>query len=135
MIRLRKARLTAGIVLGVAGLVTHLAALSGSASAASSDLAGSSALANSVAPTTDVITGGYSNPDMKIQVAIAPRDESGLNSALAALYDQNSAQYHRWLTKGQFDARYAPAAASRSSVANYLAASGLQVLPSDSPFL
>ncbi|MGH3203040.1 MAG: S53 family peptidase [Streptosporangiaceae bacterium] len=135
MTRLRKARLTAGIVLGVAGLVTPLAALSGSASAAPSDLAGFSALANSVSSATDVITGGYRNPDMKIEVAIAPRDQSGLNSELAALYDKNSAQYHRWLTKGQFDARYAPAGSTRSAVADYLAASGLKVLPSHSPFL
>ena len=71
-------------------------------------------LAYSVSPTTDVITGGYRNPDMKIEVAIAPRDQSGVNRELAALYDKNSARYHQWLTKGQFDARYAPAASTRS---------------------
>jgi subtilase family serine protease len=135
MIRLKKPRLTAGIVVGVAGLIAPLAAFSGSASAAPSDLAGFSALTSSVSPTTDVVTGAYSSPNMKIEVAIAPRDQSGLNTELAALYDKNSAQYHKWLTQGQFDARYAPAASTQTAVADFLTASGLKVVPSGSPFL
>jgi len=53
------------------------------------------ALTNSVSPTTDTITGRYTNSDMQVEVAVAPRDEAGLNNMLAALYDQNSPSYHR----------------------------------------
>jgi subtilase family serine protease len=93
------------------------------------------ALAGSVSPTTDVITGGFASAKMQIEVAVAPRDEAGLNSFLSAVYDKNSAQYHHWLTTGQFDARYAPTAATQQAVAKYLGDSGLKVVPSGSPFL
>ena len=93
------------------------------------------ALANSVPPTTDNVTGSYSSPKMQIEVAVAPRDEAGLNTMLAALYDKNSPSYHRWLSTGQFDARYAPTPATQSAVAKYLSTSGLTVVPSGSPFL
>jgi kumamolisin len=93
------------------------------------------ALANSVSPTTDNVTGRYSSPKMQIEVAVTPRDEGGLNRMLAALYDQNSPSYHHWLSTGQFDARYAPTAAAQSAVAKFLNSSGLTVVPSGSPFL
>jgi len=135
MIRSRRARWSAGIVLGAATLVTPLIALSGPASAAAGDTAGFFALTNSVNPTTDVITGSYSSSNMQVEVAVTPRDEAGLNSLLAALYTKGSPQYHKWLTSGVFDARYAPLPATIKSVDNYLASTGLKVEPSDSPFL
>jgi len=93
------------------------------------------ALANSVPKTTDNVTGSYSSSKMQIEVAVAPRDEAGLNSLLAAVYDKNSPSYHRWLSTGQFDARYAPTPAARTAVAKFLGSSGLSVVPSGSPFL
>ena len=135
MIRSRKARLSAGIVLGVATLITPLAAVSGPASAAPSTPAGFVALANSVSPTTDTITGGYSSSHMKIEVALAPSDPAGLNSVLGGLYTKGSASYQKWLAPGQFDARYAPPAAARSAVSSFLSGTGLTVTPSSSPFL
>src|SRR5690348_1567270 len=93
------------------------------------------ALANSVPPTTDNVTGSYTSSKMQIEVAVAPRDEAGLNTMLAALYDKNSPSYHRWLSTGQFDARFAPTPATQSAVAEFLSTSGLTVMPSGSPFL
>jgi kumamolisin len=93
------------------------------------------ALANSVSPTTDIITGGYTSSRMQVEVAVAPRDEAGLNSLLAALYDKNSPQYRHFLTTGQFDARFAPTQADRDAVAKFLSSEGLTVVPSGSPFL
>ena len=46
-----------------------------------------------------------------------------------------SAGYHQWLAKGQFDARFAPAAATTAAVAGYLTGRGLTVQKSGSPFL
>jgi subtilase family serine protease len=114
---------------------TGALASAGAATASPSAGQGFVALAGSVAPTTDTITGSYTNSKMQIEVAVAPRDAAGLNSELGALYDQNSPQYHRWLTTGQFDDRYAPTPAARQAVAKFLGGSGLKIVPSGSPFL
>ena len=132
---MRKARWSAGIVLGTAALITPFAALSGPAAAAPLATAGFSQLVGSVNPTTDIITGGYNSPSMQVEVALTPRNEAGLNNLLGELYTQGSPQYHKWLADGVFDARYAPTVATQDAVANYLTASGLTVEPSGSPFL
>jgi subtilase family serine protease len=130
--RLLKAGVYAGLGLGVTALTGALAA-GGAISAAPA--AYIVALDNSVPPTTDPIIGGYSSPNMQIEVAIAPRNEAGLNSLLAALYDKNSKQYHEWLKTGQFDADFAPLPSTRQQVISFLADQGLKVVPSSSPFL
>jgi subtilase family serine protease len=134
MIRTRKARWSAGIVLGAATLITPLAALSSPASAAQAN-PGFSSLVGSVNPTTDLITGGYNSPAMQVEVALTPRNEAGMNNLLDELYTQGSPQYHKWLADGVFNARYAPTLAAQHAVASYLTASGLTVEPSGSPFL
>jgi subtilase family serine protease len=115
--------------------MTPIAALSSPATAASADTAGFSAFPNSVNPTSDLITGGYTSPSMQIEVALTPRNEAGLNTLLDELYTQGSPQYHKWLAQGVFNARYSPTPATQDAVANYLSASGLKVEPSGSPFL
>ncbi|MGO9298348.1 MAG: protease pro-enzyme activation domain-containing protein [Streptosporangiaceae bacterium] len=77
-------------------------------------------------------TGQFSSSRMSVEVALAPRHAAQLNRELRAVYTRGSAQYHHWLAKGQFDARYAP---SGAKVAAYLRASGLTVTSSSSPFL
>jgi subtilase family serine protease len=114
---------------------TGALASAGAATAAPAAGQGFVALAGSVSPTTDTITGSYTNSKMQVEVAIAPRDAAGLNAEISALYDKNSSQYHKWLTTGQFDARYAPTASTEQAVARYLSDSGLKIVPSGSPFL
>ncbi len=114
---------------------TGTLASAGAATPAPGASLGYVALANSVSPTTDNVTGSYSSSKMQVEVAVAPRDAAGLNSMLAALYDKNSPSYHHFLTSGQFDARYAPTPANRDAVAKFLNSSGLTVVPSGSPFL
>jgi kumamolisin len=72
---------------------------------------------------------------MTVEVALAPQNQAGLNSALQAIYTEGSSQYHQFLSAGQFDAQYAPSAAERASVAAYLAGEGLTVASTSSPFL
>ena len=114
---------------------TGALASAGAATPAPGASLGYVALANSVPKTTDTITGSYSSSKMQVEVAVAPRDEAGLNSLLAALYDKNSPQYRHWLTTGQFDARYAPTPAARDAVTKFLSGAGLTVVQSGSPFL
>jgi subtilase family serine protease len=132
----RPVRAGAVAVIGLAiTAFTGTLASAGAATPAPGANLGFVALANSVSPTTDNVTGSYSSSKMQVEVAVAPRDEAGLNSMLAALYDKNSPSYHRWLSTGQFDARYAPTPASRDAVAKFLSSSGLTVAPSGSPYL
>jgi len=93
------------------------------------------ALSGSATPTTDHATGSYRSSRMSIEVALAPRNKAGLNSLLRALYTKGSGSYQRWLAKGQFDARFAPTAATRSAVGRYLRQEGLKVEASSSPFV
>ena len=69
---------------------TGTLASAGAATPAPGASLGYVALANSVSPTTDTVTGRYSSSKMQVEVAVASRDEAGLNSMLAALYDKNS---------------------------------------------
>src|SRR5215467_1913197 len=93
------------------------------------------AVSGSLTRTTDAVTGTYSSPSMSVAVALAPSNQPALDQALAAVYNPSSPSYHQWLTKGQFAARFAPSAATRSAVAQYLSGQGLKVEASASPFL
>jgi subtilase family serine protease len=127
--------------IAAAGLAT--VALSGAfgATAAVAGAAGHTAapqyvsLKGSVNPTTDHITGSYGSSRMSVELSLAPRDAAGLSRELRSAYTKGSSGYRRWLAKGQFDARYAPAAATRAAVDRYLRSAGLRVLKSSSPFL
>jgi subtilase family serine protease len=134
--KLRPARAVAFAVLGLA-ITAFTAALTSSSPAAAAPVGqpGFVAMADSVSPTTDAVTGGYSSASMPIEVALAPRDQAGLTSLLDGLYTQGSSTYHHWLAPGAFDARYAPTAATQADVASFLTRSGLTVVPSGSPFL
>ena len=124
---------------GYAALALALAALTGAFASGAAVTAAPAAylvpLGGSVAPATDPIVGGYSSRNMKIEVAIAPRNEAAMNSLLTALYNPNSKLYHDWLKTGQFDADYAPLPSTRTAIATFLGGKGLKVLPSSSPFL
>ncbi len=93
------------------------------------------ALSGSATTTHDSVAGSYSNSRMSVEVALAPRDPAGLNALLQAQYTKGGGQYQDWLARGQFDARFAPAAATRAAVDRYLAQQGLTVTASASPFL
>jgi kumamolisin len=92
-------------------------------------------LQNSLPATTDKQTGAFTASKMSVEVALSPRNEAGLNAELKAVYTPGSRQYDRFLAAGQFDARYAPTAATTNGVAAYLRGAGLTVSSTDSPFL
>ncbi len=133
---IRRPARTIGIV-ATAGLA--LAALCGQlpSAAAAAVPAGPrfAAIQGSVTPVPGPGTGAYRSSRMTIEVALQPRDPAGLSAILSAQYRRGSAGYHQWLGKGQFDARFAPAAATTAAVAGYLTGRGLTVQRSGSPFL
>ena len=130
--RLGSAALLGFATIALAGSLTSAnAATTGSPPAAPS----LSTLSNSLPSTTDPQTGAYTAPSMTVEVALAPRNQAGLNSALQAMYTEGSSQYQHFLSAGQFDAQYAPTAAEQASVASYLTSEGLSVASTSSPFL
>jgi subtilase family serine protease len=123
-------------VLGLAiTALTGAFASSAAVAAASSGVPRFVTLGGSLTPTTDHVTGAYSSSRMSVEVALAPRNPAALISMLRGLYTRDSGTYHHWLANGQFDARFAPAAAARAAVDRYLAAGGLRVQRASSPFL
>lgn len=133
----RPLRLGGAVLLGLATIALTGSLTSANAATAASPPAASSlsTLRNSLPATTDPQTGSYSAPSMTVEVALAPQNQAGLNSALQAIYTEGSSQYHQFLSAGQFDAQYTPSAAERASVASYLAGAGLTVASTSSPFL
>ncbi len=70
---------------------------------------------------SDVITFGLylSNGNVESQQAL-----------LKSLYTPGSAQYHNWLSSGQFSAQYAPSASTVAAAQSFATKAGLKVLPS-----
>ena len=115
----RPMRVGGTVVLGLSTIALTGAFATGQATAATSAVTPSyTAINNSMIPTTNAITGAYSAAKMTVDVSLAPRDEAGLNSELQATYTAKTSQYHKFLAKGQFDAKYAPASATVSAVWN-----------------
>jgi len=127
-----------GAVVAVLGVAAAMAAAGGGGVAfagTQSQAPHFSAIRGSLPATTDKVTGRYSTSRMSVEVALAPRNSAELTSQLQAEYTKGSSQYHQWLAKGAFDARYAPTSAQRSAVASYLRSEGLKTDTSSSPFL
>jgi subtilase family serine protease len=131
----RPVRAGAVAVLGLALTAATGAYAAGAVAAPSSRGPQLAALKASVNPTTDHITGAYHSARMSVEVALAPRNASGMQRALKAIYTKHSGSYHRWLAKGKFDASYAPTRAVQSAVKAYLRSEGLKIDRSASPFL
>jgi subtilase family serine protease len=135
-----RARLVAVIAIGAgSAAVLALAGLPASAAARRAEprfvaLPGSAA-AISGGPAGARRAGPYASARMAVELALAPRDPAGLTSELRSAYTHGSGGYHRWLARGQFDARYSPAASARAAVTAYLRSAGLRVVASASPFL
>ncbi len=62
-----------------------------------------------------------------LEVVLAPGNPAAVSSLLAGLYNPQSADYHRWLGRGAFLARYGPSAAELGAVKAWLASAGATV--------
>ncbi|MGH3167818.1 MAG: S53 family peptidase [Trebonia sp.] len=119
-----------------ASAATTASAASTAVTPASAPKPGFTAIKDGLNLAGDKATGSYTAKQMTVQVALAPRDEAGLNRELGALYTKGSGEYHKFLAKGQFDRDYAPAAAAVSALRQYLSGAGLSVASdAESPFL
>ena len=72
---------------------------------------------------------GRLNPAQKLRLAIGltPRDEAAQQRLIAALQDKHSPLFHQYLTPAQWNARFAPTAASEAKVLSFAKSNGLTV--------
>ena len=61
---------------------------------------------------------------IRFGVLLKMRDAAGAEATLASLSDPTSASYGKWLTTGQFQSRFAPAAGDVSAVKSWLQSQG-----------
>jgi kumamolisin len=94
-----------------------------------------SAIPGTYLPANAAVTGQFQSPQMSVEVVLQPGNAAGLNSLLADQYTPGTAQYGKWLAKGQFDADFAPTAATSEAVTSFLQGHGLAVDATTSPFL
>src|ERR1700677_2439110 len=93
----RPLRAGGAAVLGLATIALTGAFAAGQASAATSTVTPRlAAIKGSLPATTDKMTGAYSASKMSVEVALAPRDETGLTRELQAIYTQGTSQYHKF---------------------------------------
>ena len=118
-----------GAVSILAGATAMCAATTATAAEALTTIAGS------FRPSTDADAGELTSPKMTIEVVLAPSNQADLEAQLENVYRSGSPSYHQWLDSGEFYSRYAPSATQIAAVVSHLAASGLTVEPSSSPFL
>jgi kumamolisin len=118
-------------ITGLSGAFTASAAMAAAPSASPSY----TSLRDSVPATVNARTGQFSSSRMSVEVVLAPQHQAQLNGLLASVYTPGTASYQHWLAKGQFNARFAPAVATRTAVAQYLRSRGLEVRATASPFL
>lgn len=97
--------------------------------------AGRAAIPGSFTPTMDVDTGEFTSANMSVEIVLAPSNPSALSQLLANVYDPQSGSYHQWLSRGQFDAQFAPGSAEVAAITAYLQSRGLSVQQSSYPFL
>jgi kumamolisin len=124
MIRTRKGRLSAGIVLGVTALVVPLAALAGPASASTSpgpNTPEQVASGTNVASLPGVSVFGDTAADTPETVSFILREQN-----LQSLQDQVQAGVTNYLSVSQFASSYGQTQANISALTSYLAQFGIQ---------
>ena len=126
---LRRVRALATTALAVGAVTGAALAAAPAASAAPGDpvtiantLPGWLGRAQQVQVTAKVAT------PQTVRVYLAPKGGlAALQAAVASLSTPGSANYGKWLTSAQYDATYAPTAASAQALSGYLAGKGLAV--------
>jgi len=132
----RALALTCAAALGTLGLsLSPTAVAAGSPAsptakvgAARTTLAGSTPRWLATAQKQSLTAAAAAAGTQSVRVYLSPRGGlDALKATVAKLSDPTSAQYHHWLTTAQYDAAFAPTAASAAAVSSYLRSQGLTV--------
>jgi len=119
------------VVRSVAVAVASVLAGAGLASAQDAAFSKSQVIANSVPGLTRAgknvgVTDGAQVIDVVIWLQVHNRAQ--LDALAADVYDQNSPNYHQWLTPAVFERSFAPTAQEAKTVSQFFAANGLSVV-------
>ena len=71
------------------------------------------------------------NKSMTVTLWLRQHNKAELDALARSMYQKGSANYHRWLTREQYSARFAPTAQEAATVRDYLTARGLKVASVD----
>jgi len=71
------------------------------------------------------------NKSMTVTVWLRQHNKAELDALARSMYQKGSPNYHRWLTRDQYAARFAPTAQEASTVRDYLSARGLKIASVD----
>jgi len=66
-----------------------------------------------------------------VTVWLRQHNKAELDALARSMYQKGSPNYHRWLTRDQYAARFAPTAQEASTVRDYLSARGLKIASVD----
>jgi hypothetical protein len=124
----------AAAIIAVSGGLSATAATASTSPQATPSPAGYATVSPVIPAAAHGAAGSFSTSQMSIEIVLAPGHQARLSGALTAAYANPAGSGH-WLAKGQFAAQYAPAAATRAAVEQYLRASGLSVSSTGSAFL
>jgi subtilase family serine protease len=86
-------------------------------------------ISNAINPNADALYAPFpavAAQGVRVYVHLPLRNGDALDQLISQQSDKNSAQYHQWLTPGQFRAQYAATGADLQSVATSLAAAGFR---------
>src|SRR5580704_12302581 len=65
---------------------------------------------------------------LQLDVVLPLRDKAGLDQFVKDLYDPSSPSFRRFLTVGEFTARFGPSQADYDALTSYVTSNGLQVV-------
>jgi subtilase family serine protease len=68
---------------------------------------------------------------IKVTFWLKQHNKAAFDQLVHEMYDKNSPNYHHWLTRSEYQARFAPSAADLAVVRKHLASNNLQVVSAD----
>lgn len=123
LIRRTRSRVGIAIVISVAALTLMVA--SGFAQSTSAVAAGNDS--SSLVAGAKTLGAEDASKQIAVTVWLRQRNKQELDTLVHDLYDKNSVNYHHFLTRAQYQAKFAPAVEDRETVRKFLANNNLHV--------
>ena len=94
------------------------------------------ALSGSVPDTSaSRLVGHHASGQMIVSLVLRPSGGAAMDRFLSSVYDPTSPLYHRWLARGEFVRRFAPAASDVAAARRFLSGAGLRPTTSPTAFI
>jgi subtilase family serine protease len=120
---------SAAVVIAIALTIAASATRAQSSASAQTPQAATTLIGNHPDEAADFASGPEisGSKTLRMQISLALHNQDALRNLIAAQQDPSSAQYHQWLTPGEFTARFGPTPADISTVSSWLGSKGFTV--------